>query len=475
MSRIWSMMDIGRRSLMNSQTALQTTAHNVANRSTDGYSRQRVDFVTNEPIGEGNLRMGTGARAGQVNRTTNGFLEKQIEREGSTLGYMNSKSDLLGRVEQVYNEQTNEGLNHSIGNFFNSVRELSNNPESLATRTQVKESADYMAKDFNHVSAQLKDIQSDADFRIKSKVEEVNQLTTEIAKLNQKIQLVELQKIPANDERDRRDLLVKQLSEKMNIRYAEGKGGALTITAGNTAVLVSGDEHRDLVVLATPGREDKREGNVDIFYKATDNGTPINVTRQIKGGEVGGLLEVRDDVCNDFLRNMDNVAYKLAFEVNRAHVQGFDRYGKNGNLLFEMPEGVEGASEKMKVSKDIFEDVGKIAAAAEPNAPGDNRIANVLSSLQYKRTMNDGSSTFDDYYNAMVGKVGIEAQRANTAQQSQSDIVGQLKNIRESISGVSLDEETTKMIEFQKSFDASARLVRTADEMMDTVLKLKQL
>ena len=190
---------------------------------------------------------------------------------------------------------------------------------------------------------------------------------------------------------------------------------------------------------------------------------------------MGGLLQVRDDVINSFHDNMDEVAYKLSWEVNRAHVQGFDRYGKTGNLLFELPEEVAGASENFKLHKDVANDVGKIAAAAEPGAAGDNRLANVLSSLQYKRTMDGGTSTFDDYYNSMVGKIGIEAQRANSAQQSQEDIVGQLKNIRESISGVSLDEETTKMIEFQKSFDASARLIRTADEMMDTILALKHM
>lgn len=134
------MMDVGRRSLSNSQTALQTTAHNIANKSTEGYSRQRVDFVTNEPVGTGKTRIGMGARAGEVSRTNNPFLEKQIEREGQQLGFMNSRSDLLGRVETVYNEQVNEGLNHSMGRFFNSFRELSNNPESLASRSAVKES-----------------------------------------------------------------------------------------------------------------------------------------------------------------------------------------------------------------------------------------------------------------------------------------------------------------------------------------------
>lgn len=469
------MMDVGKRSLANSQTALQTTAHNVANKSTEGYSRQRVDVVSNEPIGEGKLRIGMGAKASTISRTCNEYLEKQIEREGNTLGLYNSRSEMLGRVEQVYNEQLNEGLNHSMGQFFNSFRELSNNPESLATRTEVKESAQYLARDFNHINTQLSEIQRDADFRITTKVEEINQLTKEISGLNQRIQAVEVTGVSANDERDRRGQLIKQLSEKVNIRYAEGKGGQLTISAGNTAVLVSGYSQREIFARATPAREGKAEGNVDIFYKSTDEGTPLNITNQLTGGEVGGLLQVRDDVCNNYIKNMDDVAFKLAWETNRAHAKGFDRYGKSGNLIFDMPNEVEGSAFKMKVDANLLQDVGKLAAAGAPGAPGDNRIANVLSSLQYKHTMDGGTSTFDDFYNSMVGKIGIETQRANSAAAAQTDSVAQLKNIRESISGVSLDEETTKMIEFQKTFDASARLIRTADEMMDTVLQLKHM
>lgn len=475
MSRIWSMMDVGRRSLANSQTALQTTAHNVANKSTEGYSRQRVDFATNEPVGEGRLRIGMGARAGQVNRINNEYLEKQIEREGNQLGYHSARSDMLGRVEQVYNEQINKGLNHSLGNLFNAFRELSNNPESLATRTQVKESAEYLAKDFNRVNSQLVEIQHDADFRITTKVEEINQLTREISSLNQKIQTVELTGAPANDERDRRELLVKQLGEKVSIKSAEGKDGQLTISVAGTGILVSGHSQRDLMVAATPGRDGKREGNLDVFYKPTDASNPVNITHQLKGGELGGLIQVRDEVVNDMIGGMDEMAYKLSEEVNMAHVQGYDRSGRTGNLFFEMPDQIAGAAENLKLSDTISSDVSRIAAAAQPDAPGDNRIANILSGLQYKGVFEDGQTTLDDHYNALVGKIGIEAQRANSAQESQGDIVGQLKNLRESISGVSIDEEMTKMIEFQKAFDASARLVRTADEMMDTVLRLKQM
>ncbi len=475
MSRIWSMMDVGRRSMMNSQTALQTTAHNIANKSTEGYSRQRVDLVTNTPIGEGKLRIGMGAKASMVNRTNNEYLEKQIEREQNSMGFMNARADMLGRVEQVYNEQVNKGLNHSMGQFFNTFRELSNNPESLATRTQVKESADNMTKDFHRMNNQLKEIQRDADFRIITKVEEINQLTKEIANLNEKVQSVEVMGVPANDERDRRDTLIKQLADKVNIRYAEGKDGAIAITAGNTAVLVSGYSHMTLKTASTPPSEGKAEGNVDIYYQNTDNSTPFNVTRQFTGGEIGGLLQVRDEVCNGLLDDMDTLSFSLASEVNRTHAQGYDRMGRTGTQLFELSNEIEGTSERFKVNEAILEDVGLIAAAGQPNAPADNRIANILSGLQYRQTMDGDTSTYDDYYNSIVGRIGIEAQRSNSAQQSQTDILTQLKNVRESISGVSLDEEATKMIEFQKAFDASARLVRTADEMMDTVLNLKRL
>ncbi|NQZ00381.1 MAG: flagellar hook-associated protein FlgK, partial [Bdellovibrionales bacterium] len=152
------------------------------------------------------------------------------------------------------------------------------------------------------------------------------------------------------------------------------------------------------------------------------------------------------------------------------------RYDNKGVAFFKFSTA-EGASvaSTLEVNQDIKEDVGKIAAAGAPGSPGDNRIANILSSVQYKKTLEDGTFTVDDFYSSVVGQVGVETQRATSANETQIDAHKQLENIRESISGVSLDEEATKMIEFQKTFDASARLIKTADEMMDTVLNLKRL
>ncbi|UOE99915.1 flagellar hook-associated protein FlgK [Bdellovibrio reynosensis] len=467
MSKISAMMDTGKRSLMNSQTALQTTGHNIANKSTEGYSRQRVELTTNVPVSEGRLQIGMGAKASAVTRTNNPWLEKQIQKEGESMGFADSRADALSRVEQVYNEQANKGLNQYMTDFFNSFRELSNNPESLASRTMVRESGAAMAKDFGRVVGQLRNVQEDLDGQIITVVEEVNQIGKEIASLNEKIQMIEVQKTPANDERDRRDLLLKKLGEKIDITWAEGKDGQVTVTAGRTGILVSSSTANELKAAQTGDRD-----RVEIFYTGT--GTPANITSQITGGRIGGALEVRDNIIEGLLGHVDKLAYTLAKEVNQAHIEGFDKNGRQGVLFFEMPEAVKGAASNISLNKTIANDVGRIAAGAQPGASGDNTVANVISSIQSRQVM-DGTATLDDYYNTQVGQIGAVVQRSIKAQESQKNVMGQLNNIRESISGVSLDEETTKMIEFQKAYDASARLIRTADEMLDTVLNLKRM
>ena len=474
MSKIWSVLDIGKRSLMNSQTGLQTVSHNIANKTTEGYSRQRVEFQSNTPVGLGNQRIGMGARTGAITRTNNSYLEKQIEKEGNNLGYNDAKAQVMSRVEQVFNEQVNEGLNKFMGNMFNAFRELSNNPESLASRTLVKESSEFLARDFHRVDRQLSEIQKDVDYQLAVHIDEVNEITKEIANLNEKIQRVTISGGPANDERDRRDVLVKKLSEKINIHYAESDDGLLTITGGNSAILVSGYSQRELFVSGTVEGKNKKEGNFEIFYKPNPNSSAVNVTKQFTGGAIGGLLEVRDSKINAYVSKIDEMAYNLGNKINEAHQLGYDRYNLQGRKFFTGLNQVKGAAQNIDVSESIKQDVGKIAAAASVNAPGDNRVANVISSMQHANLMGNGTNTVDDFYNSIVGEVGSITKRTVSEHDSQKNILKQLKNIRESISGVSLDEETTKMIEFQKSFDASARLIRTADEMMDTVLSIKR-
>jgi flagellar hook-associated protein 1 FlgK len=462
MSKISAIMDISKRSLANSQTALQTVSHNIANKSTEGFSRQRVEIQANRPSSEGRLQIGTGSRAAAVTRTNNPWLERQIQKEDMNLGYMDARAESLTRVEEVYNEQVNKGLNQYVSDFFNSFRELANNPESLASRTLVRENAVAMSKDFQRVVSQLQDIQVDLD-------EEVNQQAKEIAQLNEKIKIVELNGIPANDERDRRDVLLKKMGEKMEISWAEGSDGMVTVSVGRTGLLVSGVSTAELKATYTGDRD-----RVEVFFVPGPDKQPINISRRIEGGRVGGALQVRDEVIEDLMDKVDQMAFAIGDTVNRIHAQGFDRKNQPGGRFFDIPTSTAGAAKAMNLNDEIYNDVGKIAAAAQMDAPGDNTIANVISSLQYQKIMDDHSATIDDYWNSQVGKIGTIAQRANKSQESQKNVLSQLTNIRESISGVSLDEETTKMIEFQKTFDASAKLIRMADEMLETVLNIRR-
>ena len=472
MAKIHSLMDMGRRGMMLSQTALNTTSHNIANKSTEGYSRQRVDIVTNPAIDEGRYRAGTGAMLGGINRVNNPWLEKQIEQEGSQQSFLESKAGALAGLENVINEQTTDGINASISKFFNSFRDLANNPESAVPRTQVREAATGLIGVLQSAKKQIDSAAVGVSKSIDAGLDEVNNHAQEIAKLNDKILNVEISGGQANDERDRRDLLVKKLSEKMNISYAEDpKTGMINVTAGKTAVLVAGSSATRLY------KVDSEFEGPRVMYDLSKGGTAFDVTDQFTGGAVGASVEVAGPggAIGQLTQHLEDMAYNIANEVNKVHQEGYDRYNAAGVQFFDMSRPEEFSIETMNLNKDILKDVGLIAASSQPNSPGDNNVAQVLQNLQFQKVMGDGQYTFDNFYNSKVGEIGLMTKGVNTSLESQKNTLDQLKNTRESISGVNLDEEASKMIEFQKSFEASARMIRVADEMFDTILNLKRM
>lgn len=471
MAKLHGLLDMGRRGMSVSQTALQTTSHNIANKSVEGFSRQRVDAETNPAVGDGQHRVGTGARLGAVIRTNNPWIEKQIEREGSNLAFLEGRSSALQRLESTFNEQTVKGLSNSMSEFFNSFRELANSPESLTARTVVRDNASALIRTFQDMNRQVDSVTGELNNTISSGVSEVNGHVKEIAKLNEKIQSIEISGVTANDERDRRDLLLKKLSEKLDISYAEDtKSGMVNITAGKTGVLVAGSSFS---TLKTSTNENNQ---TQIVYDLSQGGTRTDITEQFKRGALGGAVELRDGMVTEMRQGLADLAYNLASEVNTAHVEGFDRYSKQGVSFFELPQDGSFDINNLKVNQEISRDVGRIAVASRPDAPGDNTVANVIHQLQFKKIMGDESTfTFDDFYTSKVGQVGVMNQKAIASLDSQKNIVDQIKNVRESISGVSLDEEAQKMIEYQKSYEASARIIKMADEMFETVLNLKRL
>jgi flagellar hook-associated protein 1 FlgK len=216
----------------------------------------------------------------------------------------------------------------------------------------------------------------------------------------------------------------------------------------------------------------KQTGSLDIRSSAAPQGV---LTGVLKGGKLGALIDVRDGALSTVLSRLDELAFGVAQAVNSVHRQGFDRYGNVGVNFFEPLESKERAAEMLQLSEAVRANVNHIATAAQPEAPGDNRIAIAISGLQGERFLNDGNSTADDFYNAIVSDVGVIANRNRATLNQQKDIKTQLGKLRDQISGVSIDEETANLMQFQHAFQASARVISVADEMMKTVLDLKRL
>ena len=355
--------------------------------------------------------------------------------------------------------------------FFNSFRELANNPESLTTRTVVRDNAGAMVKNFKEMDRQIVTVTNELNSVIETGVREVNAHAKEIAVLNEKIQSIEISGAIANDERDRRDLLVKKLSEKIDISYAEdSKSGMVNVTSGKTGILVAGTSSSELKTSTNEGNQ------TQVYYEMSKGGTMSDITEQFKRGALGGALELRDGMVAGLREDLADLSYNIANEVNKAHTEGYDRYSKQGLNFFDVPADGSFTIETLKVNDAVSKDVGRIAAAAVPDSPGDNTTANVIHALQFKALMGaEKTFTFDNFYNSKVGEVGIMSQKSQSSLESQKNVLDQIKNIREGVSGVSLDEEAQKMIEFQKSYEASARVIRMADEMFETVLNLKRL
>jgi flagellar hook-associated protein 1 len=453
MAKISGLLDMGRRGMMLNQSAIQTTSHNIANKSTEGYSRQRVDFKSSPSTDEGRYQLGTGAKLANISRTNNPWIEKQLERENSQFSNLDQKAKALGRLESALNEQSIKGINDGIAGFFNSFRELANSPESVVARTQVREAAITLVKRFQDAREQLDDVHVDMNKNISFAVNEVNQLAKELAAVNEEIQRIEM----------------GSNMESANDAPEDAHTGMVNLQAGRSIIMVAGTTFNQLKTV------EDTNGKTRIMQELSEGGTQLDVTDQFTQGQIGAAIEVRDTTTDQMIDNLENLAANLFAEVNKAHREGYDRQNGLGGDFFEVQDPQKGFSVyNMSVAKAIAKDVSRIAAAAQPNAPGDNTVANLIHSLQ-SRPMMDGQYSYDDYYNAKVSEIGVLTQRIGTSLEGQKNSLDQMQNIRDSISGVSMDEEAAKLIEYQKSFEASARLIKTADEMFDTVLNLKRM
>ena len=461
---IYGMLNVASTALSTQQKALDITANNIANVNTEGYSRQRLNMVQNEPVRYEGGALSTGVRANRtIQRIYDRFLAAQIAGAASQQGRWDAQLETLEKAELMFDDASGYGLNGAMTEFWNSWQEVSNTPSGYTERATLLANTENLTLVFNKLSRDLSQVQGDSDVSIKGAVDDINSLTSEIASLNLKIAEVEAgNEHSANDFRDQRDLKLKALSSLVDVNSFEDADGYLTILTANGRTLVDRTRSWDLAAGTNAN------GFQDVFWESS-SGAQQNITSNLSTGKLKGWIEARDAIIPDYLTRLDDMAVAMANAVNTQHNSGLDLNGDPG-LDFFSP--FTGASD-ITVNDLIVNDTNLIAAAANTEGvPGGNSNAIAMAEIQNQLLMSGGSATIDDFYNGLVSDVGRFVSQAKVNMDHQSTVSLQLATYREEVSGVSMDEEMVNMIQFQSAYNAAAKLVSTVDEMLNTLIAM---
>ncbi|MBT4792979.1 MAG: flagellar hook-associated protein FlgK [Halobacteriovoraceae bacterium] len=482
------LFSIGRSSLRTSKKSLATTSHNIANANTEGFSRQKVTAENNTPIQSGKNVFGTGVNIKTIKRVHDKLVEKKLNHSLSDYNFNKERTSQLSNIEELFNEINSDGMNKILNRFFNSFRELSNQPENNVVRTLVRDNASIVISDFKRIGNEITRVKDGIDKKIESVAFDANQQGKVIASLNKEITRLENMGGETGDLRDQRDNAVRVLSDLFEIKTYEDENSQYVVNIVGAGSLVAGGSVNTLRVGKVGGDEVgsyKDESRTEIFFEA--GGSKTSISENIESGMVAALVKTRNVEIVNLRKQLDEMAHGLIGITNAIHKKGYVNKplptDQNGNVIndpslgkvtdinfFKESKGLSQASLNIDLSDEIQADVKNITTGLSPNSPGDNRIAIAISKVQHEKLLGGGSKTFEESYLESIGSIGLATNKSKLNTEQSKGILAQAKNIKERLSGVSIDEEATNMVKYQHAYEASAKMIKTADEMFDSVI-----
>lgn len=520
-------LDIATRGLYSAQRGLTTVNHNVDNINTPGYSRQVLEQRAARPIlmANGTGMLGTGSEIVGVKRVRDEYLDVKYRSEVQYLGEWEVKQTLLEELQVMYNEPSDSGFNTVLNEFYNTLQQLSTDPSSPANRAALKEKAVMLTKYFNSVAVHFEYLQNDINEIIYAKVQEINSLADQIAKLNQAIYSYEITGNVANDLRDQRGHIVDKLARLINIEAYEVSYGKLPNGRDDMrfVITVSGKplvDHNNVSHLAVTQREEKlNEEDIPNLYEIhwADGNKLV-----VRSGELKGYLDVRDgnDGLNGspdfrgipyYQRKMNEFVRVFARTFNEGlidtdgdgvmediygHVDGYRLYSENdtapaGIRFFTMfdehgnPMSSEdfanlGAdyeeiyshitAKNFSISQEIDENpTNNICISDKAGEVGNIEVLRTLIDMRHNPYMfNEGSP--EDYIKTIISCMGVDGQLAMHYLNNQTVIAEQIDNRRESVSGVSVNEEMGNLVRYQHAYKAAAKMIQTYAEILDILV-----
>lgn len=477
MPGLFGVMNTAARSLAVTSQGIQNTSHNISNVETPGYSRQRQILGTASPSRHPAGHLGNGVEQISIRRITDSFVHEQLVRQGSQFGAADAQAGALGVVQEVFNGVDAGSLTDSLGRFYDAFSDLASSPTPGAAieRAGARSAAQSLVDTIHSMDASLRAEQRAADDAIESTLLEISRLAEAIDQQNDEIVKLEIT-APANDARDTRDQLVRDLSELVGLQTFESPDGRLNVSLPNGLPLVGAGDSSSLVAVQDVSNP-FNSTFVQIHY--SDGVSSADVTSQIGGGRLGGILRARDDLLAGAIRTLDTLAYNLTTSVNSLHATGVGLNGEVGDF-FAAPAAVEDAASGLALDAQILASTDAIAAGFT-SAPSDNTLALEIANLRTTPTAfflpgdppgpaTGPSRTLLEQVAVVVTDAGEQARTFETARSQQARIIESLENRRDSVSGVSLDEEMTQLIELQAAFQANSRLISLVDELLEDVL-----
>ena len=450
MGSLTSSLWIAAQALDVNQGALDATTNNIANANTPGYSREVVDLSEQTPVEAGNITYGTGVSLDKIQSVRDQVLSLEIAEQTSQQSGAQTQVNALQQVQGLFSNTT-QGIGENLSAFFNSISQLSTNPTDEAQRSSVMTAAQNLATSFNQTAQSLETIQSNLNQSVSQTVNQINALTKQIAQINAQVgQMQQLGKDPGG-QLDQENQLISQLSQLTNVSETQTQQG-LTITTGNGAALVVGNQSFDLSVGNGP------TGQQDVFSQGQD------ITSSITGGSLGGTITVRDQDIPNVLNQLNTLAGQFADAFNAAQTTGYDLNGNPGQALFAYNSAGAAASLSLTTT-----DPNAIAASSD-GTPGSN--GNIVNLMAVETSALPSGEDPTDTYANLVAQAGNMASQAQADVSSSTASLNQLNDQMGALSGVSINEETANLLNYQNAFSAAARVVNTINQLTETVLTM---
>lgn len=482
MTSLAGILGVARGALTAHQTAITVTSHNIANAQTPGFTRQRASLVANVPVGLAVGQVGTGVIVSRIERVRDPLLDVVFRRESGNEAAFGMRRDLLQQVEGIFNEPSATGLASSLDALWSSWDDLANLPNSGTARGVVQQRGVQVAATLNDFAARLTTASDGASLRLKSTLDEVNRLTGQVAELNKQIVGTEVSGRGANDLRDERDRVLDALSGITNTQIIERANGSVGVFLGG-ALLVDGTSRKKL---ETTGSDPVR------FAVAGDN-EPITGVE----GTLGAIAEVLNTDVPRIRAQLDTLASAIVTTVNSVHRAGWSPLGEptvatdpytGSGVDFFNPAGTTAASitlagrgpnDPSTTPLGVRNDPNFIAAGNVRFGTGSNTIALQLAALRDRgdsvtpdSSVPASTQSFRDYYRDVVTTVALGVQAAENSASVYATIVTDADSRRQSVAGVSTDEELVQLMRQQQAYVAATKLVNTVDQMAQAILNM---